>query len=219
MLKKIKRTISSIILCIRFPFLYPRNRFTNRHYNNWKISGWLKDLHQKYFVCKHSYNFEDNPKKKYFFKQIGRFGTCWTSIWAYYAYHIVKWYHDNILQLFHCIPTYTELDLMPTGWRKAFGIEMCEDIKKILLKKGGRQLLHAYRIMDIKEKYGELRWDSNWTFDELEKVIGKYVDKSVVTCIECGAKAVWMTDYRDWASPYCDKCIPEYAKERAEAIS
>ena len=73
--------------------------------------------------------------------------------------------------------------------------------------------------MDIKEKYGELRWYSNWTFDELEKVIDKYANKSVVTCIKCGEKAVWMTDWKDWASPYCDKCIPEYARKRAEIIS
>lgn len=218
MLSKIRKTINSIILCIRFPFLYQRNRFTNRHYTNWKIYDWLGNLYQKYSECKYN-NFEDLPKKKYFVKKTGRFCSYWTSIWACLTYHTVMWFHNNILQLFHCIPTYTELDSMPRGWRKAFGIEMCKEIKQVLLEKGGRKLLCDYRIMDIKEKYGELRWYSNWTFEELEKVIDKYANKSVVTCIECGEKAVWMTDWKDWASPYCDKCIPEYARERAEAIS
>lgn len=218
MLKKIKAIVKSTILCIRFPFLYPRNRFTNHHYNNWKIIDLETDLYKKYYHFGNSAN-QNISQKKYFFKTVGRFCGYWTSIWACFAYHIVKWYHNNILQLFHCIPTYTELYSMPTGWRKAFGIEMCKDIKKTLLKKGGRKLLRDYRIMDIKEKYGELRWYSNWTFDELEKVIDKYANKSVVTCIKCGEKAVWMTDWRDWASPYCDKCIPEYARKRAEAIS
>ena len=29
---------------------------------------------------------------------------------------------------------YTELDSMPEGWRKAFGIQMCEEIKQELLR-------------------------------------------------------------------------------------
>ena len=28
-------------MCIKYPFLYPRNRFTDLHYNNWKIIEWL----------------------------------------------------------------------------------------------------------------------------------------------------------------------------------
>ena len=47
--KKIKRFINSYIiapinntlLCISFPFLYPRNRFTGLHYNNWEINTFL----------------------------------------------------------------------------------------------------------------------------------------------------------------------------------
>ena len=31
--KLIYKAIQSSILCIRFPFLYPRNRFTGLHYN------------------------------------------------------------------------------------------------------------------------------------------------------------------------------------------
>ena len=43
-IKRIYRTINSICLCIRFPFLYTRNRFTGLHYNNWKINDKLKQL-------------------------------------------------------------------------------------------------------------------------------------------------------------------------------
>ena len=35
--KNIWRVVKSTLLCIRFPFLYPRNRFTGNHYDCWKI--------------------------------------------------------------------------------------------------------------------------------------------------------------------------------------
>lgn len=51
--------------------------------------------------------------------------------------------------------SYTMLDDMPDGWRKAFGEELCEAIREELIKVG---LLDQYRIIQIKEKYGELVW-------------------------------------------------------------
>ena len=47
--------------------------------------------------------------------------------------------------------SYTELDDLPDGWRIAFGLQMCKELKEILVKGGG---LDAYRITQIKEKYG-----------------------------------------------------------------
>ena len=51
---KLKRIIKSTILCIRFPFLYPRNRFTDLHYNNWKIiefhKKWWKHTEDSFIV-------------------------------------------------------------------------------------------------------------------------------------------------------------------------
>ena len=54
---------------------------------------------------------------------------------------------------------FTELDSMPDGWRKAFGLEMCREIKDYLIKHNFP--LDEYRIMDIKEKYGTLCWYDN----------------------------------------------------------
>ena len=52
--KKIKNVINSSILCIRFPFLYPRNRWTGRHYNNWTITNfhrkWYKYTQDDFFI-------------------------------------------------------------------------------------------------------------------------------------------------------------------------
>lgn len=54
--------------------------------------------------------------------------------------------------------SYTELDAMPEGWRTAFGLQMCKELKEILVGAGA---LETYRIMDIKEKYGSLHWYDN----------------------------------------------------------
>ena len=44
--KKIKNIISSTILCIRFPFLYPRNRFDGAHHAH-LLSKWSYKLKRK----------------------------------------------------------------------------------------------------------------------------------------------------------------------------
>lgn len=51
--------------------------------------------------------------------------------------------------------TYTEMESMPNGWRIAFGDQMLEEIKNELVK---FDFLNEYRILEIKEKYGTLRW-------------------------------------------------------------
>ena len=38
---KFLKIIESSILCLRFPFLYPRNRFSGLHYTNWKIFNFV----------------------------------------------------------------------------------------------------------------------------------------------------------------------------------
>ena len=98
--------------------------------------------------------------------------------------------------------SYTEIDAMPLGWKKAFGLQMCEDIKKVLQKGDG--LLESYRILQIKEKYGSLRWYDNFTTEELNKVINKYEELSMRTCIDCGEPATKIS--MGWISPYCDSC-------------
>ena len=49
--------------------------------------------------------------------------------------------------------SWTELDAMPDGWRKAFGEMMCSEIKCALLSVS-QEALDNYRIVQIKEKYG-----------------------------------------------------------------
>ena len=83
--------------------------------------------------------------------------------------------------------SYTELDSMPDGWRKAFGEQMCEDIREELVH---AEYLDQYRISQIKEKYGTLCWyDFGCTERMLRDIIPKYEHLSARTCIRCGNPA------------------------------
>ena len=58
---------------------------------------------------------------------------------------------------------------MPMGWRRAFGEEMCEEILQVLIK---YDCVDLYRITQIKEKYGTLRWYCNYpngTYTEINE--------------------------------------------------
>ena len=262
---KLKRIIKSTILCIRFPFLYPRNRFTGLHYNNWKIvefhRKWWKYTEDTFIlritndknkhlvnygdfnnhiytlrikndcleVCNGYYypwvsipiskygkgkiirvgwenkkipylvveDWEDNPDADHFIKIVH-------AKWLQKYIKFLDWINAYPLQLLHCIPSYTELDAMDTGWRKTFGIQMCKEIRTALLKKGWKYLFN-YRILQIKEKYGTLRWyDANST-KEIFEIIEKYENLSYHTCINCGKPATKIST--GWICPYCDNCI------------
>ena len=97
----------------------------------------------------------------------------------------------------------TELDEMPAGWRKAFGEQMCEELREEL---ESHRLLDEYVITQIKEKYGELRWYDYGGTPGTDAVINKYMALSKRTCIRCGRAATRVTT--GWVSPYCDECVP-----------
>lgn len=103
--------------------------------------------------------------------------------------------------------SYTELDNMPVGWRRAFGLRMCEDLRNALIDDND---LDRWRIVQLKEKYGSLRlYDNAHKKDsQVPFIINKYEDLSMRTCIQCGAPATRMTT--GWISPYCDKCCPSW---------
>lgn len=105
------------------------------------------------------------------------------------------------------IPTYdwTLLDDMPRGWRKAFGLQMCEDLREELIK---YDFLEEYRVVQIKEKYGELRWYDNGSpvGSKIGDIINTYGIISENVCVSCGKLDVPMTD-TGWILPMCEKCF------------
>lgn len=206
-LENIKKIVESCYLCIKYPFLYPRNRLTDKHYDSLVIRNYLygksDSLHNPNFGGIYNKAFTiELPKRK--IKSLP-----W-AIWFY----VVKFVGDYIVPVFHCIPTFTELDAMPYGWRKAFGIQMCEDIKAQLKKE---HCLYKYRIMQIKDKWGGLRWYDLGSSKEIQKIIAKYESLSFNTCIDCGKPATKISS--GWISPYCDDCYDNHNIVKLEKIN
>lgn len=98
----------------------------------------------------------------------------------------------------------TKLDWFPKGWRKAFALKMCKDLKKVLKKEHS---LKDFRIYDIKEKYGTLRFYTNFTSDSIDKVIRRYELLSMCYCINCGKPVRYVTD--GWVNFICEDCMKQ----------
>lgn len=113
----------------------------------------------------------------------------------------------------------TELDAMPIGWLARFGLEVCEDIKTVL--EGTEAIdnpMDYYRIEQIKEKWGSLRWYSGGvprdTYEDELKVIDLYELISTRTCIGCGGHDRIRVS-GGWVSYECFRC----RSERRDGIS
>ena len=278
--KKIGRVIYSTLLCIKYPFLYPRNRWTDKHYNCWKIIEYHQENYRKAYHLislqitdkevnseeqTEYYKFLDTKKETYLrtdysgdelviylgrnkgtiekiIKKIKLGSKIYDSSWVSgknvlvlkvnsveelkeiyngdfncirltinqtlaFKIKILDWIEKYILQIIHFPTYYTELDSMDKGWRKAFGMNFCKDLRKALIKTGGYKLLFRFRILQIKEKYGRLEVYCIGYNDEINKVISKYSKLSEKTCIRCGKPATWIS--KGWISPYCDDCVPD----------
>lgn len=282
-MNKLKKLLNATFLCLKYPFLYPRNRFTDRHttsiLGNYRyklynksvqeitVTGKLEKEGKLYPSITRVFDYTivlDRENKKLMVKNgktivehdlkslLGRndkfqilgiairfsiighptiivyvktiddsdktnYGFGYQTInfvtnkFKYKYYKFVKWFDENILDRLLFLPTYTELDAMPEGWRKAFGLQMCDEIKKELKKYKGT--LRKYRIHQIKEKWGELCWYDGAAPEEVFKIIRKYAELSRQTCINCGKPAKYIS--RGWISPYCEEC----AKDKDRYIS
>lgn len=92
--------------------------------------------------------------------------------------------------------------LIEDGWRKAFGIQLCKELKAAL-NRGG--ILKTWEITDVKEKYGALYIYDNGATEEVHDILNKYEYISSRTCVECGRIAKYRTT--GWIEPYCEDCI------------
>ena len=198
-------------LCIRFPFLYPRNRFSDAHYTNWKLREKQRKIFEKW----------SNYSKAHVQDYISKFGDKCIFMDAYVKTEYVMCFAsfkdrflyrtcailERFLSIFHCLPSYSELDDMPDGWRKRFGIQFCKELKEAIHKCKDKTYRSKFRIVDIKEKFGTLRVYVNLCSDEVDRVIQKYEYISQYVCVTCGEDAVKKTT--GWICPYCEKCLPD----------
>ena len=101
----------------------------------------------------------------------------------------------------------TWADMLPTGWRLKFGESLFNELKETIKK----YKLNKYEIVDIKEKFGTLRWYSFGGNEETENIIKKYEDVSQYVCQICGKPAEVVT--LNWIGFYCKDCARKYFEE------
>lgn len=103
---------------------------------------------------------------------------------------------------------YTFIDCAPEGWAKLCE-DLCAEIKPLLERVGYE---NDYRLCQVKEKYGSLRWYDNGVPDEIWKeysdILYKYEHISLLTCVCCGAPATKIST--GWISPFCDECAKKF---------
>ena len=103
---------------------------------------------------------------------------------------------------------YTNADDIPLGWRAAFGDLLIEEINQELIK---NKFVDKYQIIQIKEKYGELRWYDNGIpiGSSIHSITDKYETLSRNICILCGKPDVPILPL-GWVSPYCLDCCNKH---------
>lgn len=87
------------------------------------------------------------------------------------------------------------------GWYDLID-RLCAKIQKII--DDDPALKGVYKAVQVKEKWGGLRFYMNYHHDEAEKYIGEAEEESEKTCEVCG-KSGTLND-EGWISCLCDKC-------------
>lgn len=96
----------------------------------------------------------------------------------------------------------TVLDDMPVGWRTALGEDLCKEIMEELVR---NNCVDSYQVLQIKEKYGELRWYSQGGTERIHReIVPKYERMSRGICIQCGQSATLVSKSR--VAPWCNAC-------------
>ena len=99
----------------------------------------------------------------------------------------------------------TWADNLPSGWRKAFGDMMFEEIDEVL-----KRTNTTIYITQIKETSGQLRFYCN-AHQEVQDIIEDYSRLSENICIVCGKPDVPMLD-TGWIFPVCKECFERNQK-------
>ena len=103
----------------------------------------------------------------------------------------------------------TELDAMPAGWRIAFGEELCKEIMEELTR---NNCVDSYRIVQIKEKHGALRWYAQGGTERIHReIVSKYEALSRRICIQCGRPATLVS--KGWVAPWCSACAEKLGRQ------
>lgn len=96
---------------------------------------------------------------------------------------------------------YNEWEAIPLGWQIAFGWEFLNQLYGMLEQ---FNIIDQFRIEQIKEKFGELRFYCSGN-EEVWNLVNDYTARSARTCIECGKPARYIS--KGWICPFCEEHI------------
>lgn len=96
------------------------------------------------------------------------------------------------------------LDCLPHGWIEAFGEFLCEDLDRVIKAEG---LQDEFRIVEAKEKYGEMRIYCDPCTPAIMDVLRIYEACSQTICCHCGSIEGVKFSTLGWSSPYCRSCF------------
>jgi phage FluMu protein Com len=100
---------------------------------------------------------------------------------------------------------------IPNGWGNLF-IQMCDDLKEVLIKEG---YLDTFYFIQIKEKYNQLRcYAGHPTTHQILQVLHKYEYLSQFVCSKCGKPAIKETT-QGYIESFCDDCWKTQQKRYA----
>ena len=122
------------------------------------------------------------------------------EIAALYPFLVVREYFEADIQTTapDDIIFYGEYDL-PDGWKLLF-LQMCEDIRKA----STIAELQSLRIIQVKEKFGEIRCYISGGNPAIDTIIDNYSYLSGYICRSCGNIATVVS--QSWISPWCNTC-------------
>ncbi|MFL0194333.1 hypothetical protein ACJDU8_01900 [Clostridium sp. WILCCON 0269] len=98
------------------------------------------------------------------------------------------------------------------GWHDLI-IELIEKIENIY--KENNVDISEFKIDQIREKYGGLRFDALSSIKEVYHIISKYEDKSDTICDECG-KIGSLCEKNGWLETLCEECACKNGYKKVE---
>lgn len=104
---------------------------------------------------------------------------------------------------------WTMLDLVCLGWQKIF-LEACDEIMEHL-KEDGTNIKDAH-FYDVKEKYGILRAEFYPSDDEIDEIVSRLEERSMLFCPSCGKPTKYVT--KGYVLYVCEDCAKEVKMEK-----
>lgn len=191
-IKNLKKRYNNFIICMKYPFFWPRNVWTGK-----KCSGFFSFT-----------ELDHLPKgwyKAFGLQMAKEIQECLNKFHKLYLIEnrnkIKKnfiYLFDNILMIFKnlFILNFDKVEFLCIDTLKLINV-----LYHLIFKKHSKNLI---RITQLKEKYGRLCIYTTYTFSELDKIISKYERLSEITCSICGKIATHISI--GYILPYCHDC-------------